>query len=295
MDSIPVTVIPRVVSKFDEAKFLAEFATFSDFDTLIDKPGRFVDEDGNFLAVYAPGAIAKEATEYWPELNSIQIETNNRGMSTGKNIKVTRNKNNEINDVMVDYPYSGTLGFFDRTSRLPFCRQTAFTADHRNVVFGALGPFWKSVSDTYKAVAPDEYNDQCKTIQEIHPDWIFPDTPFTTITINNTYRTAYHRDAGDLVGPGVAWSILFAAWEGGKSGGAHIVLPAFRVAFAMNHGDFLCFNPHLIHGNTPLGSRKRVSCVFYIREKIKQCGSSQEERIRGVEISEKRFFGGENG
>jgi hypothetical protein len=286
-------VIRRAVPKNEEDRFLSEYAGFSDYDKLITEPGRFVDEDGNFLAIYAPAALASQFSEFWPELSSIQIKTDNRGNASGKNVRRMTKKTTRVNPNLVDWPYSGQVGSFDRSVRQPYCRQTIYTAEHREFVYGKLAPFWKAISSAYSRIAPNEYDAQVETCQKIHPDWLFPSAPFTTITVNNTYRTAYHRDGGDLVGPGVAWSLLVAGWEGGISGGAHIVLPSFRVAFPMAHGDFLCFNPHLIHGNTPIGSRKRVSCVCYIREKIQDCGSAEEERVRGSIVAERRAFGSE--
>jgi hypothetical protein len=291
-------VVRRHVPPDKEHDLLGEFARRQDYDDLVTEPSLVVGEDGSFIAAYGPGMMARTFSAAWARLSAIKIATDNRGLATGKGVKKKPEpgKTNRVNRELAEWPYSGTLGSFEANSRHPLCRLTAFTKQNADVFFGDLLPVWKQASEAYRLLLPEDHAAQMKTVREqVKPDWVVPGTPFTTITINNTYRTAYHRDAGDLIGPGVAWSVLCAGWADGVGAGGHLVLPAFRTAFQMGHGDVLVLNPHEIHGNTPIGRVERVSLVLYVRDKVRQCGTFAEEREAGVKVSERRFFGKQTG
>ena len=106
------------------------------------------------------------------------------------------------------------------------------------------------------------------------------DTPFTTVTVNKNFRTAAHRDAGDLH---EGFSNLTVVAKGDQQWtGGYLVLPEFRVAINIRPGDLLLINNHAgIHGNTELlppegktlADMERISLVCYFRENMLKLGS----------------------
>ena len=97
------------------------------------------------------------------------------------------------------------------------------------------------------------------------------------MTVNRNFQTAVHQDQGDLKqGFGV-----MSCLRRGRFDGCYFVFPKYRVALDMRTGCVLCGDVHEWHGNTPMrgnhGMFERVSLVFYYREKMKRCGSAEEE------------------
>jgi hypothetical protein len=79
---------------------------------------------------------------------------------------------------------------------------------------------------------------------------------FTTVYVAKNFRTAYHRDAGNLRG------VMTCLLPMGEFSGGALVLPRFRIAFAFKPGDVLFFNPQELHGNLPFKG-ERLSAALY--------------------------------
>jgi hypothetical protein len=143
----------------------------------------------------------------------------------------------------------------------------------------------------------DRYEAQMAEIDRTHPDWVVPGTPFTTITVNNTYPTGVHTDKGDL---DAGFSTIAVLRRGSYTGG-RFVFPEFRVAVDLQDGDLILMDAHQWHGNTALvcacGDKRtsscracgaeRISVVSYFRTAMTSCGSEEEENQRAVEYREK--------
>ena len=67
------------------------------------------------------------------------------------------------------------------------------------------------------------------------------------MTINRNFRTAIHQDAGDYGGY-ASLSVI----EEGKYHGGYFVLPQYRIAVDLRHGDYLVCDVHQYHANTEL-------------------------------------------
>jgi hypothetical protein len=111
---------------------------------------------------------------------------------------------------------------------------------------------------------------------------LVPETPFTTVTVNKTFRTAAHYDAGDLT---AGLSNLLTLSNNGNYSGAYLVAPEYRVAVNVRPGDLLLINNHeVMHGNTPIVCHdevaERISLVVYFRENMLELGSKEYEDIR---------------
>jgi len=175
--------------------------------------------------------------------------------------------------------HSGIVGYFDRTTRHPFCRQTAFNQQHLQRFKTAL-PFIQAVNGVFCRAAPDHWRVQGGKAFQTPPDWIIPSTVFSTVTVNKNWQTAVHKDHGDLPdGLGV-----MAAVPAGNYRGCYLCWPQYKVAVDLQAGDVVLGDVHEWHGNTPFhgvpGTYERVSFVFYLRERMPECLPAREELQR---------------
>lgn len=175
---------------------------------------------------------------------------------------------------------SGIVGYFDRNARFPYCRLTAFNLADNGARFAQAMPFITAVDRVFAEAAPDRYAAQQEIVKRTSPDFYIHGTVFTTITVNKNWQTAVHKDVGDYErGFGV-----MSALRAGHFTGCYLCWPAFRVAVNMQTTDVCLADVHEWHGNTPLvgrpGRYERVSCVFYYRASMVNCGSATEELER---------------
>jgi hypothetical protein len=84
---------------------------------------------------------------------------------------------------------STVVGAIDRTSRMPFCRTTAYATKYAEKWGGAL-PFIRAVGDLFGEAVPGRCRAQREAAERTHPAFVLPGTPFTTITVNNTVAGA---------------------------------------------------------------------------------------------------------
>lgn len=190
---------------------------------------------------------------------------------------------------------SGLAGFFDRYPRIPYGRETSYTA-HNYEKYELCFPFMRKLASEFKKMMPQRHAFQEACANRIDERFRVAgkDTPFTTITVNKNFRTAAHRDAGDLH---EGFSNLTVVAKDKNWTGGYLVLPEFRVAVDIRPGDVLLINNHGgIHGNTELlppegktlDDMERVSLVCYFREKMLELGSYEYERMRYFFVEERR-------
>lgn len=247
-------------------------------------PARVFMPDGRPLCVYLPGAMRGIVTEEQYEiLHSLRGDkTNNRGPASGSRAtQVGEQKRQYFMHVS-----SSILGAFDPGGTFKFCRLTAWTGKNFPA-WQALHPALQAVADALREHVPERYAAQMDEIDQTHPDWVVPGTPFTTITVNNTYPTGVHTDKGDL---DKGFSTIFALRRGAYSGGT-FVFPEFRVGVDLQDGDLILMDAHQWHGNTAIvcacGERRtsycedcgaeRISVVSYMRTAMTKCASETEE------------------
>jgi hypothetical protein len=177
--------------------------------------------------------------------------------------------------------FSGIAGWYDRYPRIPYGRATSYTANQPEK-FAMSFPFLQSLAKGFKDLLPWRYNNQMEAAKKLDQRFLVPGTPFTTITVNKTFRTAAHYDAGDLDS---GLSNLLVLSNNGNYTGGYLIAPEYRVAVNVRPGDLLLINNHeVMHGNTPivLGDEEaeRVSLVVYFREKMLELGSKEYEDCR---------------
>jgi hypothetical protein len=185
--------------------------------------------------------------------------------------------------------HSGIAGWFDRYPRIPYGRATSYTRDHFEK-FKLSYPFLQQLSQGFKDLLPWRYNNQMKAASKIDPGYLVPGTPFTTITVNKSFRTACHYDAGDL---NEGLSNLLVISNNGNYKGCYLVAPEYRVAVNPRPGDLLLINNHeVMHGNTQIelldDEAERISLVCYFREKMMELGSKEYEDTRYQFVEDRR-------
>lgn len=290
------------ISDADLDAKVGRIVTDTDFNAVLTGPARLRGPDGKLLAVYLPGVLADAMDTAWDTLSSIRIVTDNRGAASG----TPREQRGDQKRTRTRRIMSATVGAVDpgpsvtrAGGRLPVCRLTAWTGKHLPE-WTALEPLFQQIAGHYAEQVPERYAAQLAVAEATHPDWVIPGTPFTTVTVNNTYSTGVHQDAGDLP---EGFSTLAVARRGNYSGGL-LVLARYRVAIDLRHGDLLLFDAHEWHGNTAMvcphpGSHvdatgqlwrpcpegcERVSLVTYYRTKVQGCASAAEEAERAVKV-----------
>lgn len=243
---VAVTSELRLRSRVDPKALepmVGRIVTDNEYDTLLTGPCRVLKPDGKPLAVYLPGALTEQRlNETYGTLHSLKsMETDNRRLASGT--KPIRDGTRERSKLVA----SAIIGSFDPSPRFNYCRLTAWSGKEVEK-FGALAPLFQDIAGHFKEHVPDRYAVQEAFTGKTHPDWVIAGTPFTTITVNNTYPTGVHTDAGDLE---EGFSTLAVLRRGSYTGG-RLVFPEFRVAVDMGHGDVLLMDAHEWHGNTAM-------------------------------------------
>lgn len=185
--------------------------------------------------------------------------------------------------------YSGIAGWFDRYPRIPYGRATAYTQNNFDK-FALSFPFLQSLNRGFKELLPWRWGNQRAAADKMDQHFLVPGTVFSTITVNKTFRTACHRDAGDFSD---GLSNLLVLSNDGRFTGGYLVFPEYRIAVNVRPGDLLLVNNHeIIHGNTPIvceeGS-ERISLVCYLREKMLELGSYEYENLRFEFVESRRL------
>lgn len=186
--------------------------------------------------------------------------------------------------------FSGIAGSFDRYPRIPYLRHTSYTKTNYDVYKKSF-PFLQKLSKGFEELLPRRFNYQKSFCDKIDSEYVVPGTVFTTLTVNKTFRTAAHLDAGDL---GNGFSNLSVVTNGiADYTGGLLVLPEYRIAINIRPGDLLLIANHTaIHGNTPIHVEEggeRISIVAYFREGMIEGGCKEYEDLRFEFIEERRL------
>ncbi len=186
--------------------------------------------------------------------------------------------------------FSGVCGWMDRYPRIPYGRATSYTANNFEK-FKLSYPLLQKLAKAFSELLPKRYNYQKNCASKVDSEFVVPGTPFTTLTVNKSFRTAAHRDAGDLH---EGFSNLTVLTNGKDYSGGMLVLPEFMIAVNIRPGDLLLINNHFgIHGNTPIiideDGAERYSLVCYFREKMLELGSKEYEDHRFNFIESRRL------
>lgn len=281
----------------------AEDATFvtRSGDASVFKPG------GQRLMTILRGAIPKEELEQaFPFMWSLRKNVStNRGAYAGEDRDnprrdkggVTIGKGKRYRPVKGDGTVSNTnqaapvrsvvVGAFDRSPRIPYCRQTHYTMEAPGKWARAL-PYIQRIARLFQETVPERYAVQQAEADRVHGAYVIPETPFSTLTVNNTVAGAYHTDKGDYK-PGFG---VITCLRRGQYRGAELIFPKYGVGADLQHGDVMFFDPHEVHGNVPFSDGVgreaeeyiRITIVLYLRTRMTEClepALELEKNVRG--------------
>lgn len=249
-----------------------------EYDVLLTGPCRVQTPGGTPVAVYLPRVL--QLAPHYEALHALSLQlTDNRGYASGAPTVVVKRR------WRTAPVYSATVGFMEGrnaveeggdSSRLRAatvhlnCRLTAHTARHL-AEWESIQPLLREVNGYLHAYVPARAAVQAQHVGRIPPEFVIPGTSFTTLTVNNTFATGFHVDAGDLE---EGFSCLAVHRRGHYSGGV-FVLGEYRVGVDMQDGDLLLMDAHTLHGNTPIERHspdaERISLVFYARTDLVHC------------------------
>lgn len=297
----------------------------SDLDVLLTGPSLIRKPTGELLAKYLPGVLKGLHEDTFGILHELKAhQTNNRGLASGSGFHSMRggremaSKNvqalaeaNGVRHLSDGTPYvranavsSAIVGSFDAKPPKFYCRLTAWTGKEWDK-YRELFPLFQAIGGHFAEHVPDRFQAQMAYIAQTKDDWVVPGTPFTTITVNNSYPTGVHTDSGDLE---TGFSNLAVLRRGNYSGGI-FTFPEYRIGVDMQDGDLLLMDAHEWHGNTRMmcdvcgdrigpGGRddhdetcatERISVVAYYRTRIKDCGTAAEEAVRALDWNERKI------
>jgi hypothetical protein len=273
----------------------------ADYDVLLTGAGpvRVRMPDNRLLCVYLPGALSGQATpEVYEVLHSLkQFTTSNRGLASGtKRLRrggaetpATRTESVPISSII--------LGSMDPMGQQRYCRLSSWTGRHLPE-WATLHPFLREIGHHLQEHVPDRWAAQMARVMETHDEWIIPGTPFSTVTVNNTYPTGVHTDKGDL---DEGFSTIACLRRGTYTGG-QLIFPSYRVAVDLRDGDLILMDAHQWHGNVPITctcgtilrgpcdtcGAERISVVSYFRTKITQCADPLTEQAKASALMDSR-------
>jgi len=266
------------ISTTELEKKVGRVITENDYNVVATGPTMITKPNGDPLMIYLPKAIPEDmADQAYEVLHTIKAKTDNRGLASGTNPINKGSRTPNDHQVRSHLVMSSIIGNFDPMGgRHPYCRTTAWTGSNADE-FSALFPAFEWCGELFKAYKPDRYAVQMKYVNGTKRDWRIGQTPFSTMTVNNTYPTGVHKDVGDLH---EGFSNLFTLRRGDYTGGV-LTFPEYRIAVDMQDRDLILMDAHEWHGNTAIDVRsedaERISCVLYYRTRMAQCGTMEEE------------------
>lgn len=190
---------------------------------------------------------------------------------------------------------SNIVGYYDKRDRNVIhqggapCRLTAFNRDHPELWEQSLD-FLKAVDRQFYQLVPEAHKRQWCRAQSV-PEFAIKDTAFSTVTVNYSWRTASHKDAGDFI-KGFGNLIVIEdhqnpnGYDGGYTG-----FPQYGIAANVRTGDFMAMDVHEYHANTEFRPRgdpirigqcslkdvanewyfNRLAIVCYLRSSMVNC------------------------
>jgi ribosomal protein S18 acetylase RimI-like enzyme len=183
---------------------------------------------------------------------------------------------------------SATVGSFSRDANNQWGR-VSVEYPHQ---FSRVLPIIRRIDAAFEKALPERWALQKEFCEELDSRFVIEGTSFTTLTVNKNYRTAEHRDAGDL---SQGFSNIAVFSNGRKFSGGHLVLPEFNAEVCLSPGDLLFVANHeYIHQNTAITNddpeSERLSIVAYAREDFSFCGTVEYEELRKRFQNEKKKF-----
>ena len=317
-------IVKKIMSDKEIASREGDYFNEDHYNIILNKNADVYTDDGKLLIKFRKNVLDKELGRETAALlrKAARKKHENRGASAGP---LDRNKlSNYIGEFVNKGKFrtkfkssktgvlskqatsnlspSNIIGFFDKPDRnlkgkgAP-CRLTAFNRDNPEI-WKKVEPFLQLCDKQFSILTPYRHQKQLKQAQSV-PEFAIDGTSFSTITINYSWRTALHRDAGDLVEGFGNLIVLKDPTNENDYTGCCTGFPQYGVAVDVKHGDFLAMNVHEWHCNTefkPVSSEikgkwnkretvngwyfNRLSMVCYLREKMIRCKDMKTNKIQ---------------
>ena len=176
---------------------------------------------------------------------------------------------------------SGVAGYFDAVAGFP-CRMVGWSKNNLTKT-ETLGELAVDIQNNHEKYEKESF-DYHKKEAEKSPEFLFNNSIYSTMTLNYDFRTACHKDYGDLEG-GLSTLTIFEDEENNYEG-SYLGLPEYKIAFDLRDGDTLIFNAHEFHANTEMkvltdklpiddltnnNFGGRMSVVCYLRNRLSIC------------------------
>lgn len=275
----------KQLKDFEAEKLKTKFIDDNYFDMLIDYDCDIVDNYNNPLLRFRKNILPKNILELGYNSFKKSITKNvGRGVAAGG--YDTSGKFDISPEVE-----SGNVGFMDaRPGNLDYCRLTAFGRDYFDE-FTAGIPFVEYVDYLYSKLCPKHYFKQKTIADSTNRNFIIGNTSFTTVTVNQNFQTAVHKDAGDYR-DGFGNLIVY---NDGSYNGGYFVLPQYKIAVDVQSTDVLFVDVHQWHGNTEMKLKPgfdqifRISFVLYYRENMFKC-KQPSEQLKNLKINKNGYL-----
>ena len=292
-DKIKTYHVDKLINNAKMDKKLGQFINENEYKYIFDTDVDVYDENGKLLVCMRkkiiPENITKLAKKHYMN-EAKKSKTTSRGYASGKvdiknlssNVLKVMNperckskimfKNGKITNYSVcNKVNSMIVGYYDKPILKKYKkmvkkgRETAFTLNKSHEWNGSL-PFIEYADYIFEKVHPEQYKKQKEFIKDIDEEFMIGNTIFTTVTINYNFRTATHKDTGNLED---AYSV-FTVCEQGEWKGCYLGYPQYGICLNVREGDFVLMNPHLHHSNTEFKDTgedfSRKSFVMYARK-----------------------------
>ena len=144
--------------------------------------------------------------------------------------------------------YSNVMGAIDRSGRIPYGRLTASTV-RRYDEFVAQKHFYHEVNDLFRELMPDDFVRLNEMFSEVKDErYNLFGTVYSTLTVNNNFCVAAHRDGANCEGGMAALCVM----ERGDWAGGEFMFPQLGVGFDIREGDiFIGDNQNFTHSMLP--------------------------------------------
>jgi hypothetical protein len=237
--------------------------------------------DGSLLFMLLKDVIEESIWEpAYKLLRTVEGDVANRPNIIGQNLRMAGiRKNGTVSNWMmapkaVASAFGGEadlLGYYRYKNLGPGrvnCAPTAWTSGKNgglSPVYSGCFKFIQKVDEVYRTMLDVEYKRQQAVVSKVPKGYRILDTVFTTLYVLKNAPTAIHTDDFDANGTFGCMASL-GEWTGNV-----LVFPKYRIGCDYRPGDVILADVHEFHGNLPLLSGERVSCVFFVRTGMDQC------------------------
>lgn len=243
--------------ELDFKEYTRRPANSADFDTLI-KEDSIIYHDGKPLLLYfkfdADTAGVRRAIQKIP----YQVNHRTGGLTTQSRI----------------------FGFDPSTGiRKQWCSATLLGIENPNE-HQVITEFAREIMPVYKKYLPEAFEAHKEASKKILPEWLIPDTIFSSGIINKNNQLNYHWDTGNFEGV-YSNMIVFKS----NCSGGYLSLPEYNVGLECSDNTLVMFDGQsILHGVTPMklfGDKAyRYSIVYYTLQAIWKCEEIDKELLK---------------